>query len=209
MSALLGAWGMDVIEAPGGEEALAALGDQPLDVAVLDMLMPGPDGLDVAARLNERTPHVPVVIASSIGRREIESDPRWETAGIDAFVTKPIKASPLQAVLASVLGTTLDDRSEDAAASAIDPELGARHPLRILLAEDNVVNQQLALRLLEKLGYRADVAGERHRGDRGARAADLRSPAHRRPDARDGRGRGHAPDRRAVGPRMRGRGSWR
>ncbi len=159
MSALLGAWGMDVVEAPGGEEALATLGDQPLDVAVLDMLMPGPDGLDVAARLHERTPDVPVVIASSIGRREIESDPRWETAGIDAFVTKPIKASPLQAALASVLGTTLDDRGEEAAASAIDPELGARHPLRILLAEDNVVNQQLALRLLEKLGYRADVAG--------------------------------------------------
>ena len=44
-----------------------------------------------------------------------------ETAGIDAFVTKPIKASPLQAALASVLGTTLDDRGEEAAASAIDP----------------------------------------------------------------------------------------
>ena len=74
-------------------------------------------------------------------------------------MTKPIKASPLQAALASVLGTTLDDRGEEAAASAIDPGLGDRHPLRILLAEDNVVNQQLALRLLEKLGYRADVAG--------------------------------------------------
>ena len=81
MSALLGAWGMDVVEAPGGEEALAALGDQPLDVAVLDMLMPGLDGLDVAARLHERVPDVPVVIASSIGRREIESDPRWRPRG--------------------------------------------------------------------------------------------------------------------------------
>ena len=81
-----------------------------------------------------------------------------ETSGIDAFVTKPIKASPLQAVLASVLGMTLDDGSVDAAESAIDPELGARYPLRILLAEDNMVNQQLALRLLEKLGYRSDVA---------------------------------------------------
>ena len=123
------------------------------------MLMPGPDGLDVAASLHERSPDVPVVIASSIGRREIESDPRWETAGVGAFVTKPIKASPLQAALASVLGVTPEDASEGAAASAIDPELGTKHPLRILLAEDNAVNQTLALRLLEKLGYRADVAG--------------------------------------------------
>ena len=159
MTALLGAWGMEVVEAADGDEALATLGDGSVDVAVLDMLMPGPDGLDVAASLHERTPDVPVVIASSIGRREIESDPRWETAGVGAFVTKPIKASPLQAALASVLGVTPEDASEGAAASAIDPELGTKHPLRILLAEDNAVNQTLALRLLEKLGYRADVAG--------------------------------------------------
>ena len=158
MTALLGAWGMDVLEAPDGDSALATLGDGAVDVAVLDMLMPGPDGLDVAARLHERLPDIPVVIASSVGRREIESDPRWDTAGVGAFVTKPIKASPLQAALASVLGTELADRDEGAA-SVIDPELGAKHPLRILLAEDNAVNQTLAIRMLEKLGYRADVAG--------------------------------------------------
>ena len=99
------------------------------------------------------------MIASSVGRREIESDPRWETAGVGAFVTKPIKASPLQAALASVLGTDAGRSRRGLGASAIDPELGAKHPLRILLAEDNAVNQTLALRMLEKLGYRADVAG--------------------------------------------------
>ncbi len=159
MTELLRAWGIEVKAASGGEEALAALGEGRLDVAVLDMLMPGMDGLDLAASLGERSPGVPVVIASSIGRREIESDPRWETAGIAAFITKPIKASPLQAALASVLGVTPADRAEGSATSAIDPELGAKHPLRILLAEDNAVNQTLALRMLEKLGYRADVAG--------------------------------------------------
>ncbi len=113
----------------------------------------------MAARLHARTPDVPVVIASSVGRREIEADPRWETAGVGAFVTKPIKASPLQAALASVLGVEATDRAEDAMSNAIDPDLGVKHPLRILLAEDNAVNQTLALRMLEKLGYRADVAG--------------------------------------------------
>ena len=159
MTELIRAWGVEVVEASGGEEALATLGDGEIDVAVLDMLMPGMDGLALAARLRERLPEVPVVIASSLSRREIESDPRWVAAEIAAFVTKPIKASPLQAALASVLGVTPAEREDGAAASAVDPELGSKHPLRILLAEDNAVNQTLALRLLEKLGYRADVAG--------------------------------------------------
>jgi PAS domain S-box-containing protein len=158
MTELLGAWGIEATAVGGGDEALASLGDEPLDVVVLDMVMPAPDGLDLAALLHERLPDLPLVMASSVGRREIEADPRWDSAGIGAFVTKPIKASPLQAALASVLGVAHEERAGDAM-SAIDPELGARHPLRILLAEDNAVNQTLALRMLEKLGYRADVAG--------------------------------------------------
>jgi signal transduction histidine kinase/DNA-binding response OmpR family regulator len=159
MTALLGAWGMRTVTANSSEEALAALSDERLDLAVLDMLMPGMDGLDLAARVRERVPGLPVVLASSVGRRDVEADPRWGSAGIGAVVTKPIKASPLHAAIASVLGVEVGDRAEEGAASLLDPELGSKHPLRILLAEDNVVNQKLAIRLLEKLGYRADVAG--------------------------------------------------
>ena len=84
------------------------------------------------------------------------SDPRWPSTGIGAVVTKPIKASPLHGAVATVLGASLDEGAEGPA-SALDESLATNHPLRILLAEDNVVNQKLALRLLEKLGYRADV----------------------------------------------------
>ncbi len=155
---LLGAWGFEVIAADSAEGALDAIGDQSLDLAVLDMLMPGADGLDLAASLHARSPSLPIILASSLGRREVEVDPRWATAEIAAMVTKPIRASALYATIAAVLGASPDD-ADAGASSEFDAELGAKHPLRILLAEDNVVNQKLALRLLEKLGYRADVAG--------------------------------------------------
>jgi CheY-like chemotaxis protein/HPt (histidine-containing phosphotransfer) domain-containing protein len=88
----------------------------------------------------------------------VAADPRWQAAGIGAVVMKPIKASPLHGALATVLGDTVGG-NDQGATSAFDGELATTHPLRILLAEDNVVNQKLAIRLLEKLGYRANIAG--------------------------------------------------
>ncbi|MEO8475558.1 MAG: GAF domain-containing protein [Actinomycetota bacterium] len=158
MSALLSAWGMQTVVAPGFEEALAALGDGRIDLAVLDMLMPDVDGLDLAARIRARHPDLPIVLASSISHHDVASDPRWSAAGIGAVVMKPIKASPLHGALATVLGASLEGE-QLGPTSVFDAELASTHPLRILLAEDNVVNQKLAIRLLEKLGYRADIAG--------------------------------------------------
>ena len=89
-------------------------------------------------------------------QHDVAADPRWSDGAFAAVVTKPLKASPLHAALATALGATLDD-GVAGTASALDEELATRHPLRILLAEDNVVNQKLAIRLLERLGYRADV----------------------------------------------------
>ena len=158
MTAILGAWGMQSVVVPDAEQALATLRNGRIDVAVLDMLMPGMDGLDLAANIHRRLPGLPIVLASSVSQHDVAADPRWSTSHIGAVVTKPIKASPLHAAVATVLGTTLEDAAEGAA-SSLDEELASRHPLRILLAEDNVVNQKLAIRLLEKLGYRADIAG--------------------------------------------------
>jgi GAF domain-containing protein/CheY-like chemotaxis protein/HPt (histidine-containing phosphotransfer) domain-containing protein len=157
MNALLAAWGIRSVLAPGPEQALAALGNGRIDLAVLDMLMPVMDGLDLAARIHERAPALPIVLASSVSQHDVTADPRWQASGIGAVLTKPIKASPLHAAVSTVLGATLDDDIEGTT-SALDDELASRHPLRILLAEDNVVNQKLAIRLLEKLGYRADIA---------------------------------------------------
>jgi signal transduction histidine kinase/DNA-binding response OmpR family regulator len=158
MGALLGAWGVQTVPASGADAAMAALGDGRIDVAVLDMLMPDVDGLELAASIHARRPDLPIVLASSVSQHDVAADLRWQAAGIGAVVMKPIKASPLHGALATVLGASADDVSAEPS-GALDGSLAATHPLRILLAEDNVVNQKLALRLLEKLGYRADVAG--------------------------------------------------
>jgi CheY-like chemotaxis protein/HPt (histidine-containing phosphotransfer) domain-containing protein len=78
---------------------------------------------------------------------------------LSAFLYKPIKQSNLYHVLLKIFGTQVPV-SLDALAnpSKIDSTLGQKHPLRILLAEDNVVNQKVAINLLARLGYRADVA---------------------------------------------------
>jgi GAF domain-containing protein/CheY-like chemotaxis protein/HPt (histidine-containing phosphotransfer) domain-containing protein len=158
MTALLSAWGVETTTASSGEDALAAIEDGAFDVAIVDMLMPEMDGLELATRLHERMPGLPMILASSAPRHDVAGDPRWEAAGIGAVIVKPIKASALHGALAIVLDLgSAAEETRDHAGGILDPELATRHPLRILVAEDNVVNQRLALRLLEKLGYRADV----------------------------------------------------
>jgi signal transduction histidine kinase/DNA-binding response OmpR family regulator/HPt (histidine-containing phosphotransfer) domain-containing protein len=149
-------WGMEVTAADSAEAAIEAMATSAFDVVLSDMLMPEVDGLDLAIGVRERTPGLPFVLVSSLGRREVMADERFERAALAAVVVKPVKPSALLDALVGAFGGGTVERREGAG-PALDPELGRTHPLRILLAEDNVVNQKLALRLLEKMGYRADV----------------------------------------------------
>ncbi len=159
MTALLSAWGVETTTASSGDEALVAIDRGRFDVAILDMLMPEMDGLELATRLHERVPELATILASSVPRHDVANDPRWEGAGIGAVIVKPIRASGLHGALAIVLDQQAGaEETPGEAGALLDPQLAERHPLRILVTEDNVVNQRLALRLLEKLGYRADVA---------------------------------------------------
>jgi signal transduction histidine kinase/CheY-like chemotaxis protein/putative methionine-R-sulfoxide reductase with GAF domain len=143
------AWGIHGHAAESGEAALAMVErGEPFDLAILDMHMPGMDGVELAHRLRALRPALPLVLYTSLGGGEI--DPVFA-----AVLAKPVKQSQLFDLLVSLLSGGAVERApvhEDAAT-----KLGERHPLRILLAEDNTVNQQLALLLLESMGYRADV----------------------------------------------------
>lgn len=125
------------------------------DIAILDMHMPEMDGLELAKRLRTKPAGFPLVLFSSLGRREA-----GDTAGIfSAYLSKPIKQSQLFDTLAGFfVQSNADEEKMTTGRFKPDPQMAARHPLSILLAEDNAVNQKLALRLLEQMGYHADVA---------------------------------------------------
>jgi CheY-like chemotaxis protein len=98
---------------------------------------------------------IPLVMLTSLGEREV----RAGEVDIAAFLYKPIKASQLYDALVSILaGQPADLLEQRQVGAQFDPHMGERHPLRLLLAEDNTINQKLALAMLARLGYRVDVA---------------------------------------------------
>jgi len=154
-------WGMVPRETGSPLEALGwVTGGERFDIALFDLLMPDLDGLALAERIaalpvdGGRQP-MPVVILSSIGLREREGTP------LAAWLAKPVKPSALHDTIATVvLGATLARPAVGVTPDGGGAPLGERHPLRILLAEDNPVNQKLALRLLAQMGFQPAVAND-------------------------------------------------
>src|SRR5205085_1420095 len=137
-----------------GPEALERVkrGEQ-FDAVILDYRMPGMDGLEVARELRKHSPPaaLPLVMLSSIGR-PVEP---LGAAAIDAFMTKPVRRATLHGVLKSIFESR-GGPARDAPPGAFDSSRASRLPLRILVAEGNVVNQKIASAMLSKFGYAAD-----------------------------------------------------
>jgi CheY-like chemotaxis protein len=147
-------WGMVpvAVELPVAALELIAKGE-PFDVAVLDMMMPVMDGLALAGEIRQHReePELPLLLLTSLGRM-----PQLQPGGVfSAQLAKPLKASQLYNTLVQLLTA---GRAGEEEVEAVTDGKRARSALRILLAEDNPMNQKVALRLLERLGYGADVA---------------------------------------------------
>ncbi len=155
-------WGILPYAYASGQEALAQVREgMSFDVAILDMQMPDMDGLMLAEQLRslQSAEHLPIIMLTSLGRGDVDT----HNVQFAAFLHKPIKPSQLYNALLPLFADQKYSRSipssTESSAKQFDTELGRRLPLHILLAEDNTVNQRLALRLLARMGYRADVAG--------------------------------------------------
>ena len=154
------AWKMRSQAVGSGMEALMLLAQgAEFDLAILDMQMPGMDGLTLATEIRKlpQGKILPLVMLTSLGRYEAKL--QEHPPNFAAFLTKPIKQSHLHNAIAQIFGEKLNQNPAASTAMTVDFQLGEKLPLRILLAEDHPVNQKMALMMLQRLGYRADVAG--------------------------------------------------
>jgi CheY-like chemotaxis protein/HPt (histidine-containing phosphotransfer) domain-containing protein len=149
-------WGMDAVAVSSGQEALTLFDQRPFDLVILDGAIPGMDGPALAAALRERMQSLPLILLTSVGDMELRR--RAEQHGVAAFLTKPVKQSQLFDSIAKAVSDYAPRAERVVAVSEIDPQLAQKVPLTILLAEDNAVNQKVALHILKRLGYRAEVA---------------------------------------------------
>jgi PAS domain S-box-containing protein len=166
----LTSWGAIHEQAESGLVALQRLAaavdrGQPHDLAVLDLRMPDIDGFELSQRIkaDPKIANVPLVLMTSFGQRGDSTLAR--EAGVAAYLTKPVRQSQLFECLRSVVRET----SEQIKVGAEPRQIVTRHSIEekkfvsnklILLAEDNIVNQKVALRQLSNLGYRADAVAD-------------------------------------------------
>ena len=154
-------WGMNVTTAASGKSALTLLAQQcSFDLAILDVQMPEMDGLTLAQKIHEspQWKKLPLLCLTSLGNGRSELSDEMSRSFI-AWLNKPVKQSQLYNILIDhfVPHSETTFASSSLSDTNMSPQLAEQYPLKILLAEDNVVNQKVALRMLERLGYRADV----------------------------------------------------
>ncbi len=159
-------WGARTVEMDSGERALAWIqGSEPLDMVILDLQMPGMDGLTLGAQIRQLYDRrdLPLVMLTSLGFRAAEgpgTPERLCREDFDAFLHKPFKPRKLSRILGRILERKGTGKEVPDTSRGIDRHLAERLPLEILLVEDGRVNRRVALKLLERMGYRADVAGD-------------------------------------------------
>jgi CheY-like chemotaxis protein/nitrogen-specific signal transduction histidine kinase len=159
LKALTKKWGMAARDTHRASQALEWLrAGERFDLVILDMQMPGMDGLMLASEIRKlpQTAALPLVLLASMG---FHSDhPEVASVCFACCLTKPVKPAQLQEALLRVISGARAPIPKAATTAKLDPTLANRLPLRVLLCDDNVVNQKVAVRLLKQMGYRADLA---------------------------------------------------
>jgi len=161
LSEMLTNWRMTPAVASTGAAALSALENaraagRPFSIVLLDGKMPGDEGFQILERIHRNRGLADAVIMMVPLEKQNAEIERCHELGADHIVSKPVSQSDLLDVILSVLGVNAADKTLSAPSHTVAGALA--RSLKVLLAEDNSVNQKLALRLLEKAGHRVTLA---------------------------------------------------
>jgi len=158
LAELASQWGMVPVQAENAQQALTVVGTFPgVDLAIIDRQLPGLNGANLAIEIRKQRNHhsLPVVLLNSFGA-SVDSS---EALSASVHLNKPVKPAQLQAALLQLKSGTQPATPRKASIpSRLDATMAQRLPLNILLTDDNIINQKVALRLLLQLGYKADTA---------------------------------------------------
>jgi PAS domain S-box-containing protein len=158
----LTSWGAFVAESPDGASALNAMlqaseTQKPFDVVIADMQMPGMDGLMLgrAIKADERLKETCLIMMTSLSQQGNSDE--LAAIGFAACLTKPVRTSDMYTLLTAAMAG-IPKQAESPQVVKLDPDSSINHAAsRILLAEDNITNQLVAITMLRKLGYRVDA----------------------------------------------------
>ncbi|OOQ61611.1 hybrid sensor histidine kinase/response regulator [Mucilaginibacter pedocola] len=147
---------MVVIPMPSASEALAVLkGDTNIDLVITDRQMPDMDGIAFSTQVRALQVKVPIILLSSVGNEHGKQHPGL----FNAVLTKPVKRQLLYDTVVAEVGKQRPAVA-GAKTSVLTEQFGRDLPFRMLIAEDNLMNQKLIIRILNKLGYQPDLAND-------------------------------------------------
>ncbi|MEO6630558.1 MAG: response regulator, partial [Mucilaginibacter sp.] len=131
-------------------------GKQKVDLVLSDMKMPDMDGAQLAIKIKKKFPDLPIILLSSTGNEQTKAAAHL----FNAILTKPIRHQVLYKHIAEQLKANGEVAKKPQAEPAyFSEDFSKRYPMEILIAEDNAINQKLALRVLTKMGYNPHVVG--------------------------------------------------
>jgi CheY-like chemotaxis protein len=148
-------WKFTPVLAGSAEEALTILSnDSSFELVITDMQMPDMDGIGLAAAIDKVKPMLPIILLSSVGNEQ-----RKQYGNLFSHIlTKPVKQKVLSAAITAELRKlTKTAIIAESSRTNLTEDFARKFPLRLLIAEDNPVNQALAIRILKKLGYRPSL----------------------------------------------------
>jgi signal transduction histidine kinase/DNA-binding LytR/AlgR family response regulator len=152
-------WGMKVEAAANSVEALKLLAEgRAYEAMLVDLQLPELDGFALVKKIREHPAGrlAPVMMLSAIRLRG--DDERPAQASVSIFVYKPVRPAQLLDAVCRALNIELQPEKKAPPAPVLDANFARRLPLRLMIADDNLINQKVGLSVLQKLGYRADVA---------------------------------------------------